>query len=67
MGAHLVMGGQPTVGALVAFNMLARVSSPILKLVQLCGIPAGGHILQRLETSQRAREPGLCGQEHYPR
>ncbi len=36
MGAHLVIGGEITVGQLVAFNMLAgRVSSPILKLVQL--------------------------------
>ena len=36
VGAHLVIDGQITVGQLVAFNMLAgRVSSPILKLVQL--------------------------------
>ncbi len=35
-GAHLVIGGELSVGQLVAFNMLAgRVSSPILKLVQL--------------------------------
>lgn len=35
-GAHLVIGGELTVGMLVAFNMLAgRVSGPILKLVQL--------------------------------
>ncbi len=35
-GAHLVIGGQLTVGQLVAFNMLAgRVSGPVLKLVQL--------------------------------
>lgn len=35
-GAHLVIGGEITVGQLVAFNMLAgRVSGPILKLVQL--------------------------------
>jgi subfamily B ATP-binding cassette protein HlyB/CyaB len=36
LGAHLVIGGQISVGQLVAFNMLAgRVSGPILKLVQL--------------------------------
>jgi ATP-binding cassette, subfamily B, bacterial HlyB/CyaB len=35
-GAHLVMEGKLTVGQLVAFNMLAaRISSPILRLVQL--------------------------------
>ncbi len=35
-GAHLVIAGSLTVGQLVAFNMLAmRISSPILKLVQL--------------------------------
>lgn len=35
-GAHLVMAGDLTIGALVAFNMIAgRVSGPILKLVQL--------------------------------
>jgi subfamily B ATP-binding cassette protein HlyB/CyaB len=36
MGATLVMGGRLTVGQLIAFNMLAgRVSSPVLRLVQL--------------------------------
>lgn len=36
IGAHLVIGGEISVGQLVAFNMLAgRVSGPILKLVQL--------------------------------
>ncbi len=35
-GAHLVIGGDISVGQLVAFNMLAgRVSGPVLKLVQL--------------------------------
>jgi len=35
-GAQLVIGGQLTVGQLVAFNMIAgRVTAPILKLVQL--------------------------------
>jgi len=35
-GAHLVISGYLTVGQLVAFNMLAsRISSPVLKLVQL--------------------------------
>ena len=36
IGAHAVMGGDLSVGQLVAFNMLAgRVSGPILRLVQL--------------------------------
>lgn len=36
LGAYAVMAGDMTVGQLVAFNMIAgRVSSPILKLVQL--------------------------------
>ena len=36
LGAHLVIEGAITVGQLVAFNMLAaRVSGPILRLVQL--------------------------------
>lgn len=35
-GAHLVMAGALSVGQLIAFNMLAsRVSSPVLRLVQL--------------------------------
>lgn len=36
IGAHLVMGGDISVGQLIAFNMLAgRVSGPILRLAQL--------------------------------
>lgn len=36
LGARLVIGGQLTVGQLVAFRMLAgRVSSPVLRLVQM--------------------------------
>ena len=36
VGAQAVMGGQLTVGELIAFNMLAsRVISPVLRLVQL--------------------------------
>ncbi|TNF92094.1 MAG: type I secretion system permease/ATPase [Gammaproteobacteria bacterium] len=36
VGAHLVIAGELSVGMLVAFNMLAaRVSGPILKIVQL--------------------------------
>lgn len=36
VGANLVMAGEMTVGQLVAFNMLAaRVSGPVLRLVQL--------------------------------
>lgn len=35
-GAHLVIGGQLTVGELIAFNMLAgRVAQPVLRLAQL--------------------------------
>jgi len=36
LGAHLVMNGQLTVGQLIAFRILSsRVSSPVLRLVQL--------------------------------
>jgi subfamily B ATP-binding cassette protein HlyB/CyaB len=36
LGADLVMGGQLTIGQLIAFNMLSgRVSGPVLRLVQL--------------------------------
>ncbi len=36
IGAQLVMGGELTVGQLVAFNMLAgRVSSPVIRLAQM--------------------------------
>lgn len=36
IGAHLVINGELTVGMLVAFNMLAaRVSGPVLRIVQL--------------------------------
>jgi subfamily B ATP-binding cassette protein HlyB/CyaB len=61
-GAHLVMGGQLTVGQLVAFNMLAaRVSSPILRLVQLWqDFQQAGISLQRLGDILNApREPGF--------
>lgn len=38
-GAHLVMSGKLTIGALIAFRMLSgRVSGPILRLVQSCKI-----------------------------
>lgn len=36
MGAHLVISGKMSVGALVAFNMMSgRVASPVLRLAQL--------------------------------
>jgi subfamily B ATP-binding cassette protein HlyB/CyaB len=36
IGAHLVVGGELTVGQLIAFNLLAgRVSGPVLRLAQL--------------------------------
>lgn len=60
-GAHLVMGGELTVGQLVAFNMLAgRVSGPILKLVQLWqDFQQAGISIARLGDILNApREPG---------
>ena len=61
-GAHLVIGGNLTVGQLVAFNMLAgRVSGPILKLVQLWqDVQQAGISMQRLgDILNTPREPGF--------
>ncbi|MCU7937465.1 MAG: type I secretion system permease/ATPase [Candidatus Thiodiazotropha sp. (ex Dulcina madagascariensis)] len=61
-GAHLVIANQLTVGQLVAFNMLAgRVSSPILKLVQLWqDFQQAGISLERLgDILNTPREPGF--------
>ena len=61
-GAHLVIGGELTVGQLVAFNMLAgRVSGPILKLVQLWqDFQQAGISIQRLgDILNSPREPGF--------
>ncbi len=61
-GAHLVIGGEITVGQLVAFNMLAgRVSGPILKLVQLWqDFQQAGISIQRLgDILNTPREPGF--------
>lgn len=61
-GAHLVIGGEITVGQLVAFNMLAgRVSGPILKLVQLWQeFQQAGISIERLGDILNApREPGF--------
>ncbi|MEY8238766.1 MAG: type I secretion system permease/ATPase [Cycloclasticus sp.] len=61
-GAHLVMGGEITVGQLVAFNMLAgRVSGPILKLVQLWqDFQQAGISIARLgDILNTPREPGF--------
>ena len=61
-GAHLVIGGQITVGQLVAFNMLAgRVSGPILKLVQLWqDFQQAGISVKRLgDILNSPREPGF--------
>lgn len=61
-GAHLVIGGEITVGQLVAFNMLAgRVSGPILKLVQLWqDFQQAGISIQRLgDILNSPREPGF--------
>lgn len=62
MGAHLVMGGDLSVGQLVAFNMLAgRVSGPVLKLVQLWqDFQQAGISIKRLGDILNApREPGF--------
>lgn len=60
-GAHLVIGGELTVGELIAFNMLAgRVSGPILKLVQLWqDFQQAGISIDRLgDILNTPREPG---------
>jgi subfamily B ATP-binding cassette protein HlyB/CyaB len=62
LGAHLVIGGEITVGQLVAFNMLAgRVSGPILKLVQLWqDFQQAGISIERLgDILNTPREPGF--------
>lgn len=61
-GAHLVIGGQLSVGQLIAFNMLAgRVSGPVLKLVQLWQeFQQAGISIQRLgDILNTPREPGF--------
>ncbi|WP_210397908.1 type I secretion system permease/ATPase [Motiliproteus sediminis] len=60
-GAHLVIGGDLSVGQLIAFNMIAgRVTGPILKLVQLWqDFQQAGISLQRLgDILNTPREPG---------
>ncbi len=62
LGAHLVIGGEISVGQLVAFNMLAgRVSGPILKLVQLWqDFQQAGISIERLgDILNTPREPGF--------
>jgi len=62
LGAHLVIGGEITVGQLVAFNMLAgRVSGPILKLVQLWQeFQQAGISIERLgDILNSPQEPGF--------
>lgn len=62
LGAHLVIGGEITVGQLIAFNMLAgRVSGPILKLVQLWqDFQQAGISIKRLgDILNTPREPGF--------
>jgi len=61
-GAHLVIGGEITVGQLVAFNMLAgRVSGPVLKLVQLWqDFQQAGISISRLgDILNTPKEPGF--------
>ncbi|MEE4252129.1 MAG: type I secretion system permease/ATPase, partial [Alcanivoracaceae bacterium] len=68
-GAHLVIGGALTVGQLVAFNMIAgRVSSPILKLVQLWqDFQQAGISMNRLgDILNMPEEPGLNAQRSVP-
>ena len=50
LGAHLVMSGELSIGQLIAFNMLAaRVSGPLLRIVQLWQeFQQAGISLQRL-------------------
>ncbi|WP_421868943.1 type I secretion system permease/ATPase [Motiliproteus sp.] len=60
-GAHLVIGGELSVGQLIAFNMIAgRVTGPILKLVQLWqDFQQAGISLKRLgDILNTPREPG---------
>ena len=61
-GAHLVIGGDLSVGQLVAFNMIAgRVTGPILKLVQLWqDFQQAGISIERLgDILNTPREPGF--------
>nr|VFK50873.1 MAG: ATP-binding cassette, subfamily B, HlyB/CyaB [Candidatus Kentron sp. TC] len=61
-GVHLVIDGNITVGQLIAFNMLAgRVSSPVLKLVQLWQeFQQAGISIDRLgDILNTPREPGF--------
>lgn len=61
-GAHLVIAGELSVGQLIAFNMIAaRVSGPILKLVQLWqDFQQAGISIQRLgDILNTPREPGF--------
>ncbi|MFT5083984.1 MAG: subfamily B ATP-binding cassette protein HlyB/CyaB [Lentisphaeria bacterium] len=62
LGAYAVMAGTLTVGQLIAFNMIAsRVSSPILKLVQLWqDFQQAGISVKRLgDILNTPREPGF--------
>jgi subfamily B ATP-binding cassette protein HlyB/CyaB len=68
-GAHLVIAGALTVGQLVAFNMIAgRVSSPILKLVQLWQeFQQAGLSMRRLgDILNTPEEPGLDAHRGVP-
>ncbi len=68
-GAHLVIASALTVGQLVAFNMIAgRVSSPILKLVQLWqDFQQAGISMTRLgDILNTPREPGLDSRRSVP-
>ena len=64
VGAHAVMGGELTVGQLVAFNMLAgRVSGPILRLVQLWQeFQQAGVSVQRLGDILNSKSEPSAGQ-----
>ncbi|GMQ90472.1 MAG: type I secretion system permease/ATPase [Gammaproteobacteria bacterium] len=64
IGAHLVITGKLTIGQLIAFNMLAaRVSGPVLRLVQLWqDFQQAGVSVQRLgDVLNAAPEPAQSG------
>lgn len=71
IGAHAVIGGELSLGQLIAFNMLAgHASGPVLRLVQLWqDFQQAGVSLQRLgDILNTAMEPGYrCNRTSLPR
>ncbi|MFB9887682.1 type I secretion system permease/ATPase [Balneatrix alpica] len=69
-GARLVMGGELSIGQLIAFNMLAgQISNPILKLVQLWqDFQQAGIAVKRLgDILNTPCEPSLQANKAVPR